>query len=452
MAAVPADARQCVIWFGKPLRREREALAAAGWQVRVADPCDATGIGLRGGDTVVGLVDLRDRRAASLQQLERLATDHVHLSLVAVVPGSLNAADNPTPGHAAAYRVLRHCVDSFAAPLDLSRMIRRLESLGIAPRAPSASGLDALVGDSPAMREVHAGIRRYAPVELPVLVTGDTGTGKEVAARALHQLSPRADKRFAAINCGALPANLVQSELFGHERGAFTGAHARHAGLFESADGGTVFLDEIGDLPLEAQTNLLRVLQEGSLERIGSHQPIRVDVRVLAASNIDLDKAIADGRFRNDLYYRLNVLRLHLPPLAERGDDIELLARHFLDGFRERHATRARGFDPDARRAMRAYAWPGNVRELLNRVQRAAVNAEAELIGAPALGLDDPDATTVDGGGLTGARGAAEQQALLACLRESGFNISEAARRLKVSRVTVYRLCRKHGLVLDDLR
>src|SRR5690606_34560423 len=246
--------------------------------------------------------------------------------------------------------------------------------------------------------------------------------------------------------------NLVQSELFGHERGAFTGAHARHAGLFESADGGTVFLDEIGDLPREAQSNLLRVWQEGSLERIGSHQPIKVDVRVLAASNIDLDKAIADGRFRNDLYYRLNVLRLHMPPLAERGDDIELLARHFLDGFRARHTTRARGFDPDARCAMHAYAWPGNVRELLNRVQRAAVNTDAELTGPAALGLEDTDTTTAADGGLTGARGAAEQQALLACLRESGFNISEAARRLKISRVTVYRLCRKHGLVLDELR
>ncbi|MGH8073169.1 MAG: sigma-54 interaction domain-containing protein [Lysobacter sp.] len=441
MAAVPAEARQCVIWFGKPLRRERDALAAAGWQVRVADPRDTAGIGLRSGDTVVGLVDLRDRRSTSLQQLEQLAADHAHLSLVAVVPDA-----------AAAHPLLQHCVESFDTPLDLPRLIDCLRTLGNVTHAPAEHGVDALVGDSPAMREVHAGIRRYAPVELPVLIIGDTGTGKEVAARALHQLSSRRDKRFAAINCGALPANLVQSELFGHERGAFTGAHARHAGLFESADGGTVFLDEIGDLPLEAQTNLLRVLQEGSLERIGSHQPIKVDVRVLAASNIDLDKAIADGRFRNDLYYRLNVLRLHMPPLAERGDDIELLARHFLDGFRARHTTRARGFDPDARCAMHAYAWPGNVRELLNRVQRAAVNTDAELIGPAALGLDDSDTTTAADGGLTGARGAAEQQALLACLRESGFNISEAARRLKISRVTVYRLCRKHGLVLDELR
>ncbi|MGQ4582146.1 sigma 54-interacting transcriptional regulator [Lysobacter sp. F60174L2] len=451
MAAVPAEARRCVIWFGKPLRREREALAAAGWRVRVADPRNPTGIGLRGDDTVVGLVDLRDRRAASAQPLERLATECTHLALVAVVPGTRGAPAATADG-AATDRLLRQCVESFDTPLDLSRLIHCLEELGHATHAPTAHGVDALVGDSPAMREVHAGIRRYAPVELPVLIIGDTGTGKEVAARALHQLSPRGDRRFAAINCGALPANLVQSELFGHERGAFTGAHARHAGLFESADGGTVFLDEIGDLPLEAQTNLLRVLQEGSLERVGSHQPIKVDVRVLAASNIDLDKAIAEGRFRSDLYYRLNVLRLRMPPLAERGDDIELLARHFLDGFRARHATRARGFDPDARRAMQAYAWPGNVRELLNRVQRAAVNTDAELIGPAALGLGDGDTAAKVDGSLTGARGAAEQQALLACLRECGFNISEAARRLKVSRVTVYRLCRKHGLVLEELR
>ena len=445
MAAVPELARQCVIWFGKPLRTEKEVLAAAGWQVRIADPADPPGIGLRGGDTVIGLVDLRGRHGAGIEQLHRLAAEQPYLPLLAIVPP--RTVDDP-----AAHRLLARCTESFATPIDLPRMIRRLEVFGKgAPSAP-ARGLEALVGDSPVMRATHASIRKLAPVDLPVLITGQTGTGKEVAARALHQLSPRCDRPFAAVNCGALPPGLVQAELFGHERGSFTGAHARHVGLFESANGGTVFLDEISDLPLEAQTTLLRVLQESCLERIGSRQSIQVDVRVLAASNVELESAVAEGRFRSDLYYRLNVLRLQMPRLSERGDDIELLARHFLSSFRERHDTRARGFTAGARRAMGAFAWPGNVRELLNRVQRAAVSAEAELIGAEELGLAAVDSGTEPRAGLEGARGAAEHQALLDCLRECGFNVSEAARRLGISRVTVYRLCKKHRLALDDLR
>lgn len=350
-----------------------------------------------------------------------------------------------------AHRLLDQSVDVFTSPVDLPRMIRALDGLG-SGQPGTSRGIDALVGNSPAMRAIHASIRKYAPVDLPVLITGQTGTGKEVAARALHDLSSRHGRQFTAVNCGALPANLVQSELFGHERGAFTGANARHAGLFESASGGTVFLDEIGDLPLEAQTNLLRVLQEGCLERVGSHQSIAVDVRVLAATNVNLEKAVAEGRFRSDLYYRLNVLRLHMPPLAGRGGDIELLARYFLEAFRQKHKTRARAFSADARNAMQAFAWPGNVRELLNRVQRASVIAEAELITAQEMELSNADTAVSDEGGLDSARCAAEQEALLTCLQESGFNISEVARRLQVSRVTVYRLCKKHQLALDELR
>src|SRR5690606_35127333 len=186
------------------------------------------------------------------------------------------------------------------------------------------------------MLRTVAAIRKFAPIDLPTLVTGETGTGKEVAARALHDLSRRAGKAFAPLNCGAIPDNLVQSELFGHERGAFTGATARRIGRSGRADGGTVFLDNIDDLALDAQTSLLRVRQEGTNARVGSHEPIKVDVRVIAASRVDLEQAIEDGRFRADLYYRLNVLRLRMPRLADRGEDIVLLAQHFLDRFRER--------------------------------------------------------------------------------------------------------------------
>ncbi|WP_199101007.1 sigma-54 dependent transcriptional regulator, partial [Dyella sp. ASV21] len=299
---------------------------------------------------------------------------------------------------------------------------------------------------------VVASIRKYAPVELPVLITGETGTGKEVAARALHGLSARADRPFAAINCGALPPNLVQSELFGHERGAFTGANARRIGHFETAAGGTVFLDEVGDLPLDAQTSLLRFLQEGTLERVGSSQLIKLDVRVLAATHVDLEKAVELGRFREDLYYRLNVLRLRMPALREREDDVLLLAQRFLDTFRETHPSRARSFSAGARRVMLDFAWPGNVRELLNRVQRAAVVAEDALISVEDLDLSDVLSRQAARSSLGSTRVAAERDAVIACLRESRFNVSECARRLKVSRVTIYRLCKKHQLALDELR
>lgn len=444
MAVVPALSSQCVIWFGRPLRHERDALDAAGWQVRAAGAED--GIGLRGGDVVVGLLDLRDNSAGCLDQLERLALDHDYLSLIALVPGDgEHHLQRP-------HRLLDQCAATLTAPLDLSRLIQALGRLVQTPRGDPVHALDSLIGKSQAMCSVHGSIRKFAPVDLPVLITGQTGTGKDVAARVLHELSARRHARFAAVNCGALSPNLVQSELFGHERGAFTGANARRTGLFETANGGTVFLDEIGDLPLEAQTNLLRVLQEHSVQRVGSHESIPVDVRVLAATNLDLEAAVEAGRFRNDLFYRLNVLRLHMPPLHERGQDILLLAGHFLHAFRATNPTRARAFKADAQKAMLGFDWPGHVRELINRVQRAAVIASGELISAEEMGLSSKRQLSARVVALGAARETAERGAILNCLRESGFNISETARRLKVSRVTVYRLCRKHGLELDKSR
>ncbi|MGY0557557.1 sigma-54 interaction domain-containing protein [Lysobacter sp. A421] len=461
MAAIPHLSRQCVIWFGRPLQRERDALAAAGWQVRIANLADGGGVGMRGGDTVVGLVDFRSAGNDGLAQIEPLTSDYTYLLLMAIRPARATTADPATQ------RLLDHCVKVFTTPVDLTSLIHALDIAIGSQHGGDARGIDALIGKSPVMQDAHLSIRKYAQVDLSVLITGATGTGKEVAARAMHDLSSRRTQPFAAINCGALPANLVQSELFGHERGAFTGATTRRAGLFEFAEGGTVFLDEIGDLPLEAQTNLLRVLQEGHLERVGSHQSIEIDVRVLAATNIDLDMAVSQGRFRSDLFYRLNVLRLHMPDLTDRAGDIELLAQHFLDDFQRKYPGRARSFTPQARQAMRSFGWPGHVRELLNRVQRAAVTADTELITAQDMGLADAGVADVDGALPAGhgkcasaagnnlldrAREGAERDAILACLRDSGYNVSEAARRLKVSRVTVYRLCKKHGLVLSDLR
>jgi DNA-binding NtrC family response regulator len=422
----------------------------SGWKVRVADVNARGGIGIRQGEAVVALADLRQSDARMMQAMEQMIAVYPELPWIVLVSPD-------TPAHEPVVkRILCDCFDFFTSPIDMPRLREALARFSDSKREPmmmAEPDMPGIVGWSPAVLTMRSSIRKYAPVDLPVLITGETGTGKEIAANALHRLSARAERPFVAINCGALPSNLVQSELFGHERGAFTGANARRIGHIESAAGGTVFLDEIGDLPLDAQTSLLRFLQEGTIERVGSSKPIRADVRVLAATHVDLEKAVAAGHFREDLYYRLNVLRLPIPPLRKRDGDVELLAQYFLDSFREQHPSHARGFSSRARSAMRDFSWPGNVRELLNRVQRATVVAEDALIGAADLDLPDDEA---DGGagrrGLDHARVVAERDAIITCLRESRFNISECARRLRISRVTVYRLCKKHRLALDELR
>ncbi|MFI8718550.1 sigma 54-interacting transcriptional regulator [Stenotrophomonas sp. NPDC077464] len=445
MAAVPEFPARCVIWFGHPHAAERAALAAEGWQVRgvASDQCVA--IGMRSNDLVVGLLDLRGPPPGNLEHLQGLLAQHRHMRLLAILP------TGPLPADTALQALLACCVDTWTAPLDVAGLVLRLQQLADGEAPGQASGAKALVGDSAVLQVARAALRKFAPVELPVLITGETGTGKELAAQALHALSPRHGRPFLAVNCGAIPAALVQSELFGHERGAFTGAATRRLGLFETASGGTVFLDEIGDLPLDAQTNLLRVLQEGTIERVGSNHPLSVDVRVVAATHVDLEQAVERGQFRRDLFYRLNVLRLPMPPLRERGTDILLLAEHFLASFRRRHVTRARGFSTEASRALQRFNWPGNVRELLNRVQRAAIVSEAELISVADLELLSPQ-VEMPQRLLHDARQAAERDALLQALRDNAFNITACARTMQVSRVTVYRLCRKHQLALPELR
>lgn len=450
MAASLEVPSRCVIWFGQPQASERGALAAAGWQLRCVAPGPAMAVGLRGRDHLVAVIDLRHLDLDALQALLPWVQQHQHLPWLAVLPADVHS---PPPAWT---DVLLACQNQFTLPLELGAMVSTMQRQADGDttdpaRACDGGGLPALIGDSPRVLAVRAALHKFAPVDLPVLVTGETGTGKELAAQALHALSGRAGKPFLAVNCGAIPANLVQSELFGHERGAFTGAAQRRIGLFESAHGGTVFLDEVGDLPGDAQTSLLRVLQEGTLERVGSNQPLRVDVRVLAATHVELEQAVAQGRFRRDLYYRLNVLRLPMPPLRERGSDVLLLADHFLRGFRQRHPGRARGFDAGARQAMRGFGWPGNVRELLNRVQRAAIVAEGELITAADLELADAEAPEPRAL-LQDARGQVERDLLLQALRQHGYNVSACARHMQVSRVTVYRLCRKHRLELPPER
>ncbi|SIQ26757.1 DNA-binding transcriptional response regulator, NtrC family, contains REC, AAA-type ATPase, and a Fis-type DNA-binding domains [Solilutibacter tolerans] len=439
--------KRCLIWLGQPSTRDRQIMAAVGWNVRAIEADQTAQIGMRGNETVVVCIDTRSLDADVLSQAEQLALTHPDLPVLAIV-------DPRTRTDQDVQRLLRTCTADVSLPLQTNTLQRALEECSAhassRSHGPQANAIDMLLGQSQAMLEVRARLHQYGPIALPVMICGETGTGKELAARALHELSSRAEGPFVAVNCGAMPTNLIQSELFGHERGAFTGATTRRIGHFESAHGGTIFLDEIGDLPLDAQVNLLRVLQEGSLQRVGGSQPVVVDVRVIAATHIDLHRAVDAGNFRNDLLFRLDVLRLQMPPLHKRGDDIELMAHHFLSDFRDDHpATIARGFSPAARRSMAAHAWPGNVRELLNRVRRAAVVATASMISEEDLGLDTGAQVA---SGLDSARVHAEHETLIETLRETGYNVSACARKLKVSRVTIYRLCRKHGLSLEQLR
>ena len=303
-----------------------------------------------------------------------------------------------------------------------------------------------LLGDSRPIRELRKLLSKLAPTESPVLIRGESGTGKELVARTLHRQSQRHDKPFVAINCGAIPEHLIQSELFGHEKGAFTGAHQRKVGRIEAANGGTLFLDEIGDLPLELQANLLRFLQEKHIERVGGSQPIAVDVRVLAATHVDLESAITSGRFREDLYYRLNVLQVVTAPLRDRHGDLSMLASHFSRFYSQETGRRPRTFSEDALMAMGKHDWPGNVRELANRVRRGLVLAEGRQIEAQDLGLQGQQTEVAPMGTLEDYKHRAERQALCDVLNRHSDNLSIAAKVLGVSRPTFYRLLHKHQI------
>ncbi|MGR2738576.1 sigma 54-interacting transcriptional regulator [Billgrantia sp. Q4P2] len=335
-------------------------------------------------------------------------------------------------------------VDQIDCLMQHAMAMKRLRVEEAAAQQPREAEFE-MVGTVPAMRKVFDTIRRVASVEAPVFISGESGTGKELAARAIHERSHRASAPFVAVNCGALPSNLIQSELFGHEKGAFTGASQQKIGQIEAAAGGTLFLDEIGDLTLELQVNLLRFLEEKTIQRIGALDEIHVDVRVLSATHVDLEKAVEEGRFREDLYHRLNVLQVNLPPLRERQEDIEILAKFFFDKFIEDKSMKVRGFSQEALVLMQQYHWPGNIRELINRVRRAMVMCEQRLIKPSDLGLERRTSSR-NVVTLEEARNCAEREALLRALGRNKQKVKKAAEELGVSRVTLYRLIEKHGL------
>ena len=331
--------------------------------------------------------------------------------------------------------------------LDHTRLARESQEPG---RAQSeASSL--LLGRSEAMRELVEMVETVAPTEATVLVSGESGTGKELVARAIQAASTRRDKPFVTINCAALAENLLESELFGHEKGAFIGADRRREGRFVQAHAGTLFLDEIGEMPLSLQAKLLRVLQQGEVQRVGCDETIKVDVRVIAATNRVLADEVAAGRFREDLFYRLNVIGLEVPPLRARREDIPLLASTFLERHAAANRKTIKGFTPQAMDAMLRYGWPGNVRELENAVERAVILSGGEYVAERALPLAVQNAPVPDADGEELALGSmsledVERKAIEATLRETEDNKSEAARRLGITRATLHSKLKKYGL------
>ncbi len=381
---------------------------------------------------------------------EGLATLEAIISLrpdtkVIVVTGQNDRENAVRAVGSGAYDFYHKPIDAEILGLIVNRAyrLRELEQENLAlMQQKSDHSVDGVVACSPEMVRVCRTVEKVAPSDASILLLGDSGTGKELCARSLHDLSPRASGRFIAINCAAIPENLLESELFGYEKGAFTGAVKQTPGKIEYASGGTLFLDEVGDLPMSLQAKLLRFLQERVVERIGGREEIAVDVRVVCATHQDLPEKIRSGSFREDLYYRIGEIAVQIPPLRQRGGDILLLARMFLEQFNREQGRNLRSFSKEALTAMEAYSWPGNVRELKNRVKRAVIMAEGKQIVAADLELDE---VSVDEAGLDlrQVREQAERQAIMRALSHSAGKVSAAADMLGISRPTIYDMIRK---------
>jgi transcriptional regulator with PAS, ATPase and Fis domain len=322
-------------------------------------------------------------------------------------------------------------------------------------READAGPQEFMVGECPAMREVFNQIRRLGGTDAPILISGETGTGKELAALAIHQRSSRNKGPFIALNCAALPASLISSELFGFEKGAFTGATSRKIGLIELANNGTLFLDEIGDLPADLQGYLLRFLQEGTITRVGGHASIKVNARIISATHVKLTDAMSAGKFREDLFYRLNILPLHMPPLRERESDIDLMANFFLRKISVEFGREITGFAPEAQEAIRAHRWPGNVREMIAAIRRAVVMGNEPFVTKTDLGLTSthapssiPSLHQITLPRRPSSGSVQERNALQQSLERNNNNITRTALELCVSRVTIYRMLKRHSINL----
>jgi len=413
---------------------------------------------LQEGPADVAFLDVKMPGQDGIELLETLRRDRPDLQVVMISGhGTIDTAVEATR---------KGAFDFLEKPLDSDRLLLTLRNaLEVKGLAQSVAVLrsqvesrHAIVGSSFQIRQVLDRVERVGPTDSRVLITGENGTGKELVARALHAISPRKDCAFVEVNCAAIPGELIESELFGHMKGSFTGAVQDRPGKFEQADRGTLFLDEIGDMALAAQAKVLRALEEGKVTRVGGQKPKGVDVRVIAATNKELDQEIGEGRFREDLFYRLNVVPIHLPPLRERRDDIPMLIQYFVDQMSRRDGLPARTFSAEAVARLQALEWPGNVRELRNTVERLLILAPDDGVSADDVGAlvgqgaggDALGAELLRASTFAEFRERAERAFLLQKLREHDWNVSETARALEMPRSNVYKKIDKYGLQRDD--
>ncbi len=436
-----APARILVVDDDRTFRLSTAALLRGdGHEVAVAEDGRAAVAWMREHRADLLLVDLRMPGIDGLQLVESLRVwGHGVPILMISGAGSIEVA----------VRALHLGADDFLTkPVEPALLSARVADLLDRRPTPGSETSFGMVGRSPAMHEVLDRIRRVAPTETNVLVTGETGVGKELAARAVHVASARAGGPFLAVNCGALSEGLLESELFGHVRGAFTGALRDRSGLFEAARGGTLFLDEVGEMSVALQQRLLRVLQEREVTRVGTTTPVPVDVRVVAATNRDLAAMAREGRFREDLYYRLAIFPIHIPPLRERAADIPLLVEHGVARLRRGHPAWAQlSVSPFAMRALRAYSWPGNVRELLGALESAALFADAGRVEAQHLPASVRESVTGEERRYRAAQSANEERASIeAALEHAGGVASRAAELLGMGRTTLWRKLRSYGI------
>ena len=371
------------------------------------------------------------------------------LAKIIVVTGNSDRANAVTAIESGAYDFIEKPIQLEVLRVVLQRALYRYgveHDRRAHQTSTEAEEFEGMVGASEPMQQVYRSICQVGPTAMPVLITGDSGTGKELVAQAIHRQSTRREQPFVAINCGAIPENLLESELFGYEKGAFTGAAQQKKGRIEYADGGTLFLDEIGDIPLGLQVKLLRFLQDHKVQRLGGKGGISVDVRILAATNVDLHKAIEEGRFREDLFYRLCVIEIAVPLLSQRGADVIMLARVLLARFAAEQRKPLKGFSPEAVAALQAYGWPGNVRELENRMNRAVLMAEGGYITPRDLGFRDPVLGDDEALSLRISRRRHEKDLVRLALDKHEGNVSKTAAELGISRPTLYQLLERYGL------
>ena len=426
----------------------------SGWQTRSTLDVEQAHKAISHGGLHVGLVELSCSCSESyLKQIEELLRRHAKIEWIALV-----FTENEKLPERLRQLIVDCFVDFHTLPIDPQHLLATVgHAYGMArmkwDNIPSPDDThiseQEMVGSSPQILNLFSKIRKVANVSAPVLIAGESGTGKELAAHAIHERSKYANGPFVTVKCGAIPQSLIQSELFGYEKGAFTGANQRKIGHFEAAEGGTIFLDEVGDLPLDQQINLLRFLQEGSIQRVGSNIQIPINSRVIAATHVDLNHAVKSGKLREDLFYRLNVLQLKTPPLRERQGDIELLANYFFKKFSHEKSNVVKGFSPSCLAVMNDYAWEGNIRELVNRIRHAMVMCENRLISSEDLGIDQKS-HLFHFLSLKEVRDRAEKEAINNALCRLQKNVTLVARTLGVSRVTLYRLIEKHGISLSD--